>query len=269
MKDFFANATIEKEEDIIIVLSKLGRHPSAFALDLKDHHTSKSTIQHPSARALCESNRIKSNARPLSIGNFFNEYLNVIVCHKLCLELKWQEFRLKQQFVQLQEMRGNERPKRHARLQQQSKKCIVECMLCKKFTSKSLREWYDFTFCSECKGYICSKCNCQDYHLSKQKEIWDTIETNEESVRNAKRAKKKKRKSRRKERLTIQQTVESRDDGGTLRDEKDGTKRTERVDFVKYLEETKSVTALARLMDELEKQGYDFEDDMNDGEREV
>ena len=35
----------------------------------------------------------------------------------------------------------------------------------------------------------------------------------------------------------------------------------ERVDFVQYLEESKSILALARLMDDLESQGYDFDGD--------
>jgi len=74
---------------------------------------------------------------------------------------------------------------------------FVYCKLCRQSYSKHRTS--DAKFCDECKCYVCSKCNCEIYHLSYQEQLWAESEEKKEATKRAKKSKRQKRKEKRKE----------------------------------------------------------------------
>ena len=73
---------------------------------------------------------------------------------------------------------------------------FVSCALCHESFSK--HRTADATFCDECKCYVCSNCDCKQYHLSYQEELWAATEEKTEAKKNAKKSKNKKKKQKQK-----------------------------------------------------------------------
>jgi len=80
---------------------------------------------------------------------------------------------------------------------------FVYCKLCRQSYSKHRTS--DAKFCDECKCYVCSKCNCEIYHLSYQEELWAASEEKKEATKRAKKSKRQKRKEKRKEKNKTKQ----------------------------------------------------------------
>ena len=76
------------------------------------------------------------------------------------------------------------------------KQHFVSCALCNESFSK--HRTAEATFCDECKCYVCSKCDCEVYHLSYQEELWAATEEKTEAKKNAKKSKNKKKKQKQK-----------------------------------------------------------------------
>jgi importin subunit alpha-6/7 len=53
-------------------------------------------------------------------------------------------------------------------------------------------------FCNECKCMVCSKCNCEVYHLSYQLAQWDGVDAEEKKKESSKAASKKKKRQKKK-----------------------------------------------------------------------
>lgn len=80
---------------------------------------------------------------------------------------------------------------------------FVYCKLCRQSYSKHRTS--DAKFCDECKCYVCSKCNCEIYHLSYQEKLWAASEEKKEATKRAKKSKRQKRKEKRKEKNKTKQ----------------------------------------------------------------
>ena len=152
----------------------------------------------------------------------------------------------------------------------------INCCLCNDVFAKEKGETTLYRYCQECRGYICSKCNCESYHLSFQESLWSSIEEEEraeqekEDIRKAKNTKKnrkKRQKRRSKRKASLAAVPESRDDSQEQREPEQSSDRQEsaRIDlsFLQYLQDTGSMIALASLMDELEAKGLDLDDHGN------
>ena len=162
---------------------------------------------------------------------------------------------------------------------------FVSCALCKNPYSK--HRLADANFCEECKCYVCSKCNCQVYHLSYQEELWAASEEKVVANKQAKKSKKQKKKEKRKEKNKTKvqdnkatstsdsekmkakrdpvsdeddiagNNVNSRINTIELDRDEEVEKNQPPIDFSLYLQQTGSIIALARLMDDFyEGSGY-------------
>eukprot|EP00551_Chaetoceros_affinis_P007432 CAMPEP_0203681250 /NCGR_PEP_ID=MMETSP0090-20130426/42239_1 /ASSEMBLY_ACC=CAM_ASM_001088 /TAXON_ID=426623 /ORGANISM="Chaetoceros affinis, Strain CCMP159" /LENGTH=444 /DNA_ID=CAMNT_0050549675 /DNA_START=48 /DNA_END=1382 /DNA_ORIENTATION=- len=161
---------------------------------------------------------------------------------------------------------------------------FVSCALCNQPYSKHRPS--DAKFCNECKCYVCSHCNCEVYHLSYQEELWAASEEKVVASKQAKKSKKQKKKEKRKEKnKTKVQTnkpstssdsekakgkkyhVSDEDDDvadntidadNTMDQNSTDAERSQPpIDFSLYLQQTGSIIALARLMDDFyEGNGY-------------
>jgi hypothetical protein len=101
------------------------------------------------------------------------------------------------------------------------KQHFVSCALCHESFSK--HRTADATFCDECKCYVCSNCDCKQYHLSYQEELWAATEEKTEAKKNAKKSKNKKKKQKQKRAkqasstdITSQQALSSSDNKVTV-----------------------------------------------------
>ena len=177
------------------------------------------------------------------------------------------------------------------------KQHFVSCALC--MTSYSKHRTTDATFCDECKCYVCLNCNCQIYHLSYQEELWAESEQQTEQKKSSKKSKNKKKKEKAKQKKAkpdtevdvvekgsldhLQSSVEpdtkgsevdnvskSLEPGEFVEDEEQDdddeiSPQHPHVDFVLYLQETGSIIALAKLMDDLYER-EDFNESLDDSE---
>ncbi len=154
---------------------------------------------------------------------------------------------------------------------------FVSCVLCNKPYSKHRAK--DAKFCEECKCHVCSNCNCEVYHLSYQEELWAASEEKVVASKQAKKSKKQKKKEKRKEKnkTKVQASKPSSDsekakskkdqvsdedddidvadtntdaDNAADQNSVDAEKSHPPIDFSLYLQQTGSIIALARLMDD-------------------
>eukprot|EP00602_Paraphysomonas_sp_CaronLab_P002860 CAMPEP_0185028398 /NCGR_PEP_ID=MMETSP1103-20130426/14054_1 /TAXON_ID=36769 /ORGANISM="Paraphysomonas bandaiensis, Strain Caron Lab Isolate" /LENGTH=1026 /DNA_ID=CAMNT_0027562797 /DNA_START=160 /DNA_END=3237 /DNA_ORIENTATION=- len=72
---------------------------------------------------------------------------------------------------------------------------FLACAICSKYYHK---ESETLKYCEECKGHVCSNCDCRRYHLSYQEVVWGEIESLEDNMKNAKKASKKQKKKKQK-----------------------------------------------------------------------
>ena len=173
----------------------------------------------------------------------------------------------------------------------------MECALCGTTFVNRVSSFSRYTFCKECRCYVCSKCDCKQYHLDFQKQLWVCIEQDERDEETRKKTQKtsknRKRKERRKRRkkatklradeiakiVSPQQNInngnqhtvqtqsksssENRDDSTDCCKDVKQERRDEAndtcVDFVQYLQATGSIVAVADLMDKLESRGIDLD----------
>lgn len=162
---------------------------------------------------------------------------------------------------------------------------FVSCALCNIPYSKHRSS--DAKFCEECKCHVCSHCNCTVYHLSYQEELWAASEEKVVASKQAKKSKKQKKKEKRREKNKTKVQVnnkpssdsektkgkkdqisdEDEDAGDNAIDVEnsnmidqnlnDTDKSQPPIDFSLYLQQTGSIIALARLMDDFyEGNGY-------------
>jgi len=72
---------------------------------------------------------------------------------------------------------------------------FLSCALCREFFSKHTAE---VSYCDECKGHVCSKCDCSKYHLSFQELMWNDLEGSASGTSGAGGSKKSKKKNKKK-----------------------------------------------------------------------
>ncbi len=152
---------------------------------------------------------------------------------------------------------------------------FVSCALCNQPYSKHRK--FDAKFCEECKCYVCRNCNCEIYHLSYQEELWAVSEEKLTEGKKAKKSKKQKKKEKKKNKAKaqVQKVVEASDKGKLKKDLNsdenvvrldrnavdavnvsgqnhvaDTEKSQPPIDFSLYLQQTGSIVALSRLMDD-------------------
>ena len=156
---------------------------------------------------------------------------------------------------------------------------FVSCALCNKPYSKHRR--FDAKFCEECKCYVCCNCNCEVYHLSYQEELWAATEEKVVEGKKTKKSKKQKKKEKRKEKNKatkgqgqgvskvsdnnekekVEKDQNIDEDVGDVNDvdvdnanaqnhAADTEKSQPPIDFSLYLQQTGSIVALSRLMDD-------------------
>eukprot|EP00586_Coscinodiscus_wailesii_P011370 CAMPEP_0172504466 /NCGR_PEP_ID=MMETSP1066-20121228/178970_1 /TAXON_ID=671091 /ORGANISM="Coscinodiscus wailesii, Strain CCMP2513" /LENGTH=878 /DNA_ID=CAMNT_0013280661 /DNA_START=527 /DNA_END=3163 /DNA_ORIENTATION=- len=77
------------------------------------------------------------------------------------------------------------------------KQHFVSCALCRQSFSRHRSS--EARFCKECKCHVCSKCDCEVYHLSYQEELWAANEEKTQAKTKAKKSKKQKKKEKRKQ----------------------------------------------------------------------
>lgn len=68
---------------------------------------------------------------------------------------------------------------------------FVTCAICQTSSSKAA---LNTEYCEECRGIVCSNCDCSVYHLSYQEKVWDDVSLTEESDKNKRKKKKKRQK---------------------------------------------------------------------------
>ncbi|CAJ1921004.1 unnamed protein product [Cylindrotheca closterium] len=172
------------------------------------------------------------------------------------------------------------------------------CILCDRGVMKKYGASFGWKKCTECKGWVCPYCDCQNYHLFHQAKLLGvSLETGKCKPQYKKIADMRTGKPNKERQVApistmtkhlspaqvaqeIKKTLspcsvisassndrqtphlEARQDA-TIEQDCTSVKRNEpfeeRVNFVQYLQETNSMIALANLMDGLELQGYDFE----------
>jgi importin subunit alpha-1 len=152
---------------------------------------------------------------------------------------------------------------------------FVSCALCNKPYSKHRTS--DAKFCEECKCHVCCHCNCEVYHLSYQEELWAATEEKVTASKQAKKSKKQKKREKRKEKnkTKVQVSKPSSDsdkakgkkyqisdededvadnandaDNTTDQNSTETEKSQPPIDFSLYLQQTGSIIALARVMDD-------------------
>jgi hypothetical protein len=246
---------IENDNDCILFMAKVIKHPTALAMEIDNFKT--------------ENMGEKA----------FKRYVDSSEVIRGILELKLVDFKDTSEIVELWKSSKNKK-----RLERKFKNFVVECLLCNSIGMKCSATFLGWSECIECRGWVCPKCNCQQYHLSNQTQFFEAIEARDKSgkekTKGRTKAKNKKKKSKRQKNLAIatlgeqgevvnaglvnvvtpdskstrlERGYECRDDTVTVEHP------PERVDFVLYLEETNSIIALTRLMDDLEENGYDFD----------
>ena len=68
---------------------------------------------------------------------------------------------------------------------------FVTCAICQTSSSKAA---LNTKYCEECRGIVCSNCNCSVYHLSYQEKLWDDVSLTEETDKSKRKKKKKGQK---------------------------------------------------------------------------
>ena len=176
-------------------------------------------------------------------------------------------------------MKKTNSTKVHKKVQQIWNDHFVSCALCNKPYSK--HRLSDAKFCEECKCHVCLNCNCEIYHLSYQEELWAASEEKVTASKQAKKSKKQKKREKRKEKnkTKVQEGKPSSDsektkgkkdqasdddvdddnrmhtgidagDNTMNQNSVDADKSQPPIDFSLYLQQTGSIIALARLMDD-------------------
>lgn len=172
---------------------------------------------------------------------------------------------------------------------------ISTCILCERLAMKIYTDEFKWKKCAECKGWVCPYCDCQQYHLSHLATALGTLEMGQSMKnQNAKLPKQCKQKLKRVKKVPLGPTMTNLASAAKKKPshhcsviaptivhpsnisiekpnhtsktvsrypltEREGVPSEERIDFVHYLQESKSMIALSRLMDDLESQGYDFD----------
>ena len=90
----------------------------------------------------------------------------------------------------LQSHRSSAIAKRAVRMWKQH---YVTCALCNNAYS---RHSPDTKFCTECKCYVCHKCDCSVYHLSYQDELWKDLAEGEKAKENSKKSKRQRKRAK-------------------------------------------------------------------------
>jgi len=73
---------------------------------------------------------------------------------------------------------------------------FVSCALCLEAFSK--HRAHEAGFCKECKCHVCTKCNCEVYHLTYQECLWAEDEQKNQANKKSKKSKRQKKKERKK-----------------------------------------------------------------------
>ena len=68
---------------------------------------------------------------------------------------------------------------------------FVTCAICQTSSSKAA---LNTEYCEECRGIVCSNCDCSVYHLSYQEKVWDDVSLTEEADKSKRKKKKKRQK---------------------------------------------------------------------------
>lgn len=68
---------------------------------------------------------------------------------------------------------------------------FVTCAICQTSSSKAA---LNTEYCEECRGIVCSNCDCSVYHLSYQEKVWDDVSLTEETGKGKRKKKKKRQK---------------------------------------------------------------------------
>jgi hypothetical protein len=253
---------IENENDCILFMAKVIKHPTALAMEIDNFETK---IMGEKAKRCVDSSELIRDA----------------------LDLKLLDFKDANEIVELWKSSKNKQW-----LERKFKTFVVECLMCKSIGMKCNATFFGWSECIECRGWVCPKCNCQQYHLSNQTQIFEAIEARDKSgkerTKGRRKAKNKRKTLTRQKNLAIatvgeqgeavtaglvnvvtpdskstrlESGDECRDETITVDQNLQNSRQPppERVDFVSYLEETNSIIALAGLMDDLGENGYDFD----------